>query len=326
MSDKFESFLTEDHPVPGRLDKVLAGIIEDMSRARVQALIVDGHAKINGYPAKSGSAKVKVGDHVALEIPEPVASEPQAEDIPLDIVYEDDDMLVINKVAGMVVHPGAGNHSGTLVNALLHHCRDSLSGIGGVLRPGIVHRLDKETSGLMVAAKHDKAHKGLSAQLQDRSLSREYTALVLKVPTPIKGFVEGSIGRDPRNRLRMAYNPKGGKAARTFYHVVKSFQAGASMVQCKLESGRTHQIRVHMQAMGHCLIGDKLYGAQPTAVRSALSKAGYEDSVIDACLSFPRQALHAQKIAFVHPMSGEAMEFSCDYPADLAELFGVFEK
>ncbi len=324
MSELYSVTIDESHPVPDRMDKVLAAVFEDLSRARLQGLIVAGDVTVNGLVEKKISTKLTFGDRVVITMPALQESEPQPEDIPLDIVYEDDHMLVINKAVGMVVHPGAGNFTGTLVNALLHHCAESLSGIGGVMRPGIVHRLDKDTSGLMVVAKHDKAHKGLANQLQDRSLSREYDALVLKVPTPLKGHVEGLIGRDPRNRLKMAYNPRGGKPAKTFYHVQQRFGTGASLVRCTLESGRTHQIRVHMQALGHPLLGDSLYGAQPTAVRAALAKCGYDEAMIEFVLAFPRQALHARKIAFIHPMSGDEMEFECDYPADLEVLFDLF--
>lgn len=321
MSDTIFELRMEDHHLqPGRLDKILAGLIEDLSRSRLQGLITDGQVTVNGLVTKAVSARLTVGDKVAVHVPALHDPDPQPEDIPLDIVYEDDDLLVINKAVGMVVHPGAGNHDGTLVNALLHHCADSLSGIGGVMRPGIVHRLDKDTSGLIVVAKHDKAHQGLSDQLQDRSLSREYMALLLKVPTPLKGHIEGSIGRDPRNRLKMTYNPRNGKPAKTFFHVQARYRDALSLVACKLESGRTHQIRVHMQALGHPLIGDSLYGPQPTAVRGAMGKAGFDEAVIDACLSFPRQALHAQRIAFIHPMTGEAHSYEAAMPDDLGDL------
>ena len=260
------------------------------------------------------------GHVIELVIPPSESATPEPENIPLEVVYEDDDLLVINKQAGLVVHPGAGNWSGTLVNALLYHCADSLSGIGGVERPGIVHRLDKDTSGLMVVAKHDKAHQGLAAQLEDRSLRRVYEALVLKVPIPIKGAVDMSIGRDPRNRLKMAVNVKGGKDARTHYLVKENYKEALSLVECRLESGRTHQIRVHMQAIKHPLIGDPLYGPQDTAVRGALKKAGYEAETAEKMLEFPRQALHAGAIAFVHPLTGKSMDFTVQRPGDFSKL------
>lgn len=310
----------EDAATLKRLDKALSHCAQDYSRARLQALIQQGNVQVNGAVCTNPSAKIQQGDAVILQEPPPVESAPRPEKIDLEIVYEDDDMLVINKPAGMVVHPGAGNHDGTLVNALLYHCRDSLSGIGGVLRPGIVHRLDKDTTGLMVVAKHDRAHKGLADQLQDRSLSRLYTALVLKVPIPIKGYVEGSIGRDPRNRQKMAMNVKNGKAAKTFYHVQETFGEACSLVSCKLESGRTHQIRVHMNALGNPLIGDPLYGPQPTAVQSKLKQAGCDMGVVNAALNFPRQALHARAIRFIHPITGEEHQYDAALPDDLLDL------
>lgn len=314
--------IDEDH-VGQRLDKALTALCDDLSRARVQALIDDGQVLLDGIVCTTASKKLRGGERLQISIPEPVEALPQAEDIPLDIVYEDADLLVINKQAGLVVHPGAGNHSGTLVNALLHHCAGELSGIGGVMRPGIVHRLDKDTSGLMVAAKSDRAHQGLASQLEDRSLSRLYEALVLKVPMPLKGNVDMNVGRDPRNRLKMAVNVRAGKDARTFYHVRKSYGDACALVECKLESGRTHQIRVHMAAIKHPLIGDPLYGPQNTAVRAAFGRLGIEDDMIDQILAFPRQALHAKAIAFVHPVSGEAMEFACDGPDDFSKLLKI---
>ncbi len=306
-----------------RIDKVVSALQDDLSRARVQALIDEGHVRVNGVVCVAASRKVQSGDTVVLQVPALREAEPQPEDIALDIVYEDSDLLVLNKAAGMVVHPGAGNYDGTLVNALLHHCAGDLSGIGGVMRPGIVHRLDKETSGLMVVAKHDKAHQGLAAQLEDRSLSRIYYALVLKVPMPIKGSVDYTVGRDPRNRQKMAVNVRGGKDARTFYHVTETFGEACALVECKLESGRTHQIRVHMAAIKHPLIGDPAYGPQATAVQAALKRAEYSEAVIADVLSFPRQALHAGKISFVHPVRGETCHFEADMPDDFSKLLNL---
>ena len=245
------------------------------------------------------------------------------ENIPLDIVFEDEHLIVINKQAGLVVHPGAGNYSGTLVNALLYHCADTLSGIGGVMRPGIVHRLDKDTSGVMLAAKTDQAHKGLAAQLEDRSLSRIYKALVLGVPQPRKGSVDQPLARDHRNRLKMAVNNSHGKTAKTHYQVERDFKGVLSLLECKLESGRTHQIRVHMGYAGYPLIGDPLYGPQPTAVRAALKRGGYEPETIEEVMAFPRQALHAAAISFIHPASGEEMAFEAPMPEDFAGLIGL---
>jgi len=318
-------FVADDRHSGMRVDKALADLSPDLSRSRAEGLIKGGALMLNGLVCQETSRKVNPGHVLELTIPPLVAADPQPEDIPLDIVYEDDDLLVINKAVGMVVHPGAGNHDGTLVNALLHHCGDGLSGIGGVMRPGIVHRLDKETSGLMVAAKHDKAHQGLAVQLEDRSLSRVYEALMLKVPVPIKGHVDMTIGRDPRNRLKMAVNVKGGKEARTHYLVKKNYDEALSLVECRLESGRTHQIRVHMQAIKHALIGDPLYGPQHTAVRGAMKNA-YGSEIAEQVLRFPRQALHAKAISFVHPLSGKVMSFEVAPPDDFSKLLKLLDK
>jgi 23S rRNA pseudouridine1911/1915/1917 synthase len=305
----------------GRLDKVLADLVGDVSRSRLKNLIVDGQVTLNGITCADASRKVAPGDEISLTIPEAVEALPQPENIPLDIVYEDDDMLVINKAVGMVVHPGAGNQNGTLVSALLHHCGDSLSGINGVKRPGIVHRLDKDTSGLMVAAKNDRAHNGLAAQLLDRSLSRLYQALVWKEPTPIKGSINAAIGRDQKNRLKMSVRARAsGREAITHYLREETFNGVASLVACRLETGRTHQIRVHMQHLGHPLLGDQLYGLPQQEQRSLLNRGGYGEETRDAVLAFPRQALHAAGIHFIHPVTGDAMEFEADLPPDMQEL------
>jgi len=303
-----------------RFDKALAALSPDHSRSRVQQLIAEGAVKLNGLVASDTSRKVNVGHVIEMVVPPAREAVPEAENIPLDIVYEDDDLIVINKPAGLVVHPGAGNQTGTLVNALLYHCKGSLSGIGGVMRPGIVHRLDKDTSGLMVAAKHDKAHQGLAAQLEDRSLSRVYEALVLKVPTPLKGSIDMPIGRDPRNRLRMAIKGQNGKVARTHYTVKQNYKEALARVECKLESGRTHQIRVHMAAIKHPLIGDPLYGPQRTALQAAVKRAGYGPEILEALENFPRQALHARDIAFVHPMSEKEMSFTSVLADDFSNI------
>lgn len=309
-----------------RVDKGLSDLVPDLSRARIQALLAAGQIMINGRVCESASCRLKTGDHVALTIPAAVAAQPKPENIPLDIVFEDRDLLVLNKPAGLVVHPGAGNYAGTLVNALLYHCGAELSGIGGVLRPGIVHRLDKDTSGLMVAAKSDRAHQGLAAQLEDRSLSRLYHALVLKVPVPVKGMIDQPVGRDPASRLKMSIQRRNGRVAVTHYQVLERFDDACALVACRLETGRTHQIRVHMQFLKHPLIGDPLYGPQPTALRAALKKAGYSSDVQEALLHFPRQALHAKAMAFIHPVTGEAMSFETALPEDMSNLLKMLEK
>lgn len=276
---------------------------------------------------------------ISCKIPEADDATPQPEDIRLDILFEDNDVIVINKAVGMVVHPAAGNWTGTLVNALLHHCGDTLSGIGGIKRPGIVHRLDKDTSGVMIVAKNDHAHAHLSAQLADRSLSRVYLALVWDVPIPIYGTIDLPIGRDHKNRLKKAVkrgnfithghgeyddddtgrNKSDTRDAITHYKVIETFDDALSLVECKLETGRTHQIRVHMQAKGHPLIGDALYGAQKTLQISRATRLG-DDYNKDAIVNFPRQALHAHKISFIHPRTEDIMEFSADMADDMARL------
>ncbi len=303
-----------------RIDKALSALNDDLSRARVQALMEQGQVILNGLPCKTASKKLVAGDLIKIIIPQAVAANPQAQDIPLDVLYEDEDVIVINKQSGLVVHPGAGNHDGTLVNALLHHCGDSLSGIGGVMRPGIVHRLDKETTGVMIAAKNDKAHKGLAAQLEDRSLSRIYKALVLGVPTPLKGRINHPLARHHVYRQKMAVNRRNGKDAATRYLVLERYKGACSLVQCSLETGRTHQIRVHMEANKHQLIGDPVYGAQQTATISVFKKAGYDQSVIDQILAFPRQALHAQTLSFIHPRTEETMSFDAPLADDFDKL------
>ena len=309
-----------------RLDKFVAGQCDDLSRARVQGLIQDGHVRLDGQECTNTSQKLKAGSVVELTVPALREAEPEPEDIPLDIVYEDNDMLVINKQVGLVVHPGAGNWSGTLVNALLHHCGDTLSGIGGVIRPGIVHRLDKDTSGLMVVAKHDQAHQFLSAQLADRSLSRHYYALVWKVPAHKKGVVDASIGRHPSQRQKMAANARNGRNALTHYMVRERYHDAAALVECKLETGRTHQVRVHMAHIGHPLIGDPAYGLQDNAGEALLRKSGYDDGVFTSIIDFPRQALHAFKIGFIHPRAKKEMSFEIDFPEDMKVIKSILEQ
>ena len=244
-----------------RLDKALAAGLPGLSRSRVQALLEQGCVRDgSGRAVTDPSMKVKPGQTFDVFIPEAEPAQPEAQDIPLDVVYEDEDVLVIDKPAGMVVHPAAGNPDGTLVNALLAHCGDSLSGIGGVRRPGIVHRLDKDTSGLMVVAKNDRAHHALTEQFSGRTLSRTYRALVWGVPSPREGRIEGNIGRSSTDRKKMAVVTGGGKHAATRYRVVRSFGTALALVECTLETGRTHQIRVHAQHIGHPVAGDDKYG------------------------------------------------------------------
>lgn len=308
-----------------RLDKTLAALCEGYSRSRLQALIESGDVTLNGNVCTGSKQKVEAGDVIKLTVPPVVDAIPKPENIPLDIVYQDDDLLVINKPVGLTVHPGAGQHSGTLVNALLYHCAGQLSGIGGVARPGIVHRLDKDTSGLMVVAKNDRAHKGLSDQLVDRTLGRIYTAFVWKVPMPIKGVIDQPIGRHKTSRIKMAVRGAASREATTHYHVEQAYGKTAAKVICQLESGRTHQIRVHMTYLKHPLIGDALYGLSDQEGRSLLNKAGLEEADKTAILAVTRQALHAGIIGFIHPVTGEEMEFEADLPEDLLALESVLK-
>lgn len=299
-----------------RLDKALAALFGDLSRARLQALVQAGHVTRDGVPVTTASIKVAVGDRVQVTLPPPVAAAPQPEAIPLSIVFEDPHLLVVDKPAGMVVHPAAGHTGGTLVNALLHHCRGGLSGIGGVLRPGIVHRLDKETSGLIVVAKSDAAHAGLAAQFADRSLSRTYCALSRGIPTPATGTIDAPIGRHPADRQRMAVRASGGKPAITHYRVEEPFRAvPAARLTCTLETGRTHQIRVHLAALGFPLIGDPVYGPRPGRLNQ-----GPVDRV---ATTLGRQALHAMRLACRHPISGRMVEFDSPMPRDLSDAIEI---
>ena len=282
-----------------RLDAFLAQRLPDLSRSRIQQLLEQGCILVEGKPGKK-NRRLTPGERILLDLPEPAEADPEPEEIPLDILFEDEDLLVINKPKGMVVHPAPGHESGTLVNALLHHCGDSLSGIGGVKRPGIVHRLDKDTSGLMLAAKTDRAHASLAAQLGDHSLHRVYAALLIGTPRPAEGVVDLPVGRHPRDRKKMAAGVPGGRSAVTHYRVLESFP-GYSYAECVLETGRTHQIRVHMASLGHPVAGDPLYGGKCT-------------------LPLSSQCLHAREICFRHPVTGEDMTFSCPLPPEFSAV------
>jgi 23S rRNA pseudouridine1911/1915/1917 synthase len=294
-----------------RLDRALALALPQHSRERLKALVgggrVTGAAGVLWDPA----LKVKGGEALTLVIPEPRASETIAQDIPLAIVYEDDALLVVDKPAGLVVHPAAGNFDGTMVNALLHHCAGRLSGIGGVARPGIVHRIDKDTSGLLVVAKTDPAHEALSRQFAAHTVERRYTAIVAGVPVPPAGRISASLARSPANRQKIAIVADGrGKHAVTHYRTIAAFK-GAAQVECRLETGRTHQIRVHMASIGHALLGDATYGRTPGRLAVLLQE-----------LEFARQALHAATLGFVHPTTQEKLSFESALPADILELIG----
>ena len=303
-----------------RIDKFLAACFPDISRSQIQRMIAWGNVVCDDVTVGDNSYKIKEGESFVLTLPEAVDAEPRPQDIPLDIVYEDKDIIVVNKPCGMVVHPAPGAADGTLVNALLYHCHD-LSGIGGVKRPGIVHRIDKDTSGLLVAAKNDNSHKLLCEQFAEHSIERTYSAFVFGVPNPLDGTIEGNIGRSPYDRKKMAIVAKGGKHAVTHYQTIEKFKNEAALIKCRLETGRTHQIRVHMTSAGHSLIGDKVYGkSRKLAVKNAPEKAEIFINM------FPRQALHAQSLGFVHPVTGEKMFFEASLPADLQELLQVLRQ
>jgi 23S rRNA pseudouridine1911/1915/1917 synthase len=318
-------FTVEAAEAGGRMDKILAARIPELSRTRLKALIVEGGVLVNGKPVDDPGRKLALDDAVALQVPEAAPPEPEPENIPLDVVFEDEHLLVIEKPAGLVVHPAAGHESGTLVNALIAHCGESLSGIGGVKRPGIVHRLDKDTTGLLVVAKNDKAHKGLAAQFADHGrtgpLERAYRAVVWGVPLIRQGTIAAALDRSTKHRDRMAVvSHERGKEAITHYQVEEVFNdaAGApiaSLVTCRLETGRTHQIRVHMAHLGHPLIGDATYA---TGFKTKAVKLG--EAARRAVESFPRQALHAAVLGFEHPSTGEETFFESDLPQDMVDL------
>lgn len=291
-----------------RLDKALAEA-SGLSRERIKALLGEGRVLLNGKAASQASFKPAAGTAFEVHVPAAFPAEAEAQDIPLSIVYEDEYLIVVEKPAGLVVHPAAGNLDGTLVNALLHHCRGQLSGIGGVARPGIVHRIDKDTSGLLVVAKTDAAHEGLARQFADHSIERAYFALVSGHPMPPAGTVRGAIARSSANRKKMALVEDGrGKHAVTHFKTIELL-SGAALVECRLETGRTHQVRVHMSSIGHPLLGDPVYGRTPQRLRPILNQ-----------LHFARQALHAAVLGFIHPVTGAKLRFESKLPADMAGL------
>ena len=289
-----------------RIDRYLAEKDSGFSRSFIQKLLKDGQVTVGGKPAKS-NYKVREDDSIHLEVPD--SSEPDIvpEDIPLDILYEDEDVLIVNKPKGMVVHPAAGHYQGTLVNAVMAHCGDSLSGINGVMRPGIVHRIDKDTTGALLVCKNDTAHRDLAEQLKDHSIRRRYRAVVQGNLKDDEGTIEGPIGRHPTDRKKMAINHKNGKDAVTHYKVLERF-GQATYVECRLETGRTHQIRVHMASIGHPLLGDTVYGSS----RNPYHLEG--------------QALHAMILGFVHPRTGEYMEFTAPLPEYFVKLLSKLRK
>jgi 23S rRNA pseudouridine1911/1915/1917 synthase len=293
-----------------RLDRALAVALPTLSRERLKALISSGQVTgDNGLLARDPSAKVVPGTFEVI-VPDPQRAHNEAQDIPLVIAYEDEHLIVVDKPAGLVVHPAAGNFDGTLVNALLHHCAGSLSGIGGVERPGIVHRIDKDTSGLIVAAKTDPAHVGLAAQFAKHSIERRYKAIVSGRPNPSEGTVTTFLARSSTNRKKIAVVTDGrGKRAVTHFRTLQRL-SGAALVECSLETGRTHQVRVHMASLGHPLLGDQTYGRTRPEHREVLNR-----------LSFNRQALHAAELGFIHPVTSAALRFSSEIPFDMQQLF-----
>ena len=306
----------DDDKAGGRLDKVLTVALEGFSRARVQALIAEGHVHRDGESAIDAATKVRPGDVWIVQVPPPAPAAPWPVAIPLDVVFEDDHLIVIDKPAGMVVHPAAGHVDDTLVNALLHHCHGSLSGIGGVTRPGIVHRLDKDTSGLLVAAKDNLAHQGLAKQFADHSIERSYMAMVWGRPLKRAGTIEGQIGRSPRNRKKMAVLQRGGKFARTHYRVLDNVDDLISLVECRLETGRTHQIRVHMTSIGHSIVGDPMYG------RARKLPATTSQVIRDELANVTGQILHATTLGFVHPVTLQPLQFSSQKISENKKVFG----
>ena len=303
----------------GRLDRALADALPDLSRARIQALMLEGAITRDETPVTDPSAKARSGTY-RLIIPAALPPEPEGEDLSLVVLFEDAHLIVIDKPAGMSAHPAPGSHSGTLVNALIHHCGASLSGIGGVARPGIVHRLDKNTSGVMVAAKTDAAHRGLSALFAAHDIERVYIALTRGAPSPVRGTVTTRLGRSTSDRKKMAVLRAGGREAITRYQVSRAFGPAskpvAARVSCRLETGRTHQIRVHLAHKGAPCLGDPAYGSGPPtpAVRAAIEAAGLK-----------RQALHAAVLGFRHPVTGEALKFETAPPADMAVLEALLQ-
>ena len=298
-----------------RLDKFLSGSLAELSRTRIKSLIQCGQVTLSGGKVTEPSHRVKSGDEIRIEIPPLRPALPQGQSIALNVTFEDEDLIVIEKPAGLVVHPAPGNPDRTLVNALIAHCGSSLSGIGGDARPGIVHRLDKNTSGLMVAAKNDHCHRHLAAQFADHSLDRAYFALVWGVISSPKGEVIGNIGRNPRNRKKMAVLNHGGKTALTRYRLERRLGDWASLVECQLATGRTHQIRVHMASIDHPIIGDTLYGG---GIKKSLRKKA--PSFSEQAASLDRQALHAHLLGFTHPRTGKRLKFESELAEDIKAL------
>ncbi|MEO1966467.1 RluA family pseudouridine synthase [Hyphomonas sp.] len=319
-----------------RLDVFLAAAAENLSRSRLKALILDGAVTMDGVAETNPKKPVVAGAEYVIAVPEPVAATPEPQDIPLDILFEDEHLIVLNKPSGMAVHPAPGSQDGTLVNALLFHCQGQLSGIGGVERPGIVHRIDKLTTGVLVAAKTEPAHLGLSALFSTHDIERAYLAVTRGAPRPSQGTVDEHIARSSGDRKKMAVvkNPEAGfgRHAITHYKTLETFGIrekgtnfpSAALVECRLETGRTHQIRVHMAHIGTPLVGDPVYGRHKGV--SVLGSGPGRDAGFDAARTFPRQALHAAVLGFVHPITKEALRFEAPLPEDMSDLIAALRR
>ncbi len=324
MTNKKYNFTVAEEQTSKRVDQFIVEELPSFSRTKIAKLVKEGALLINGKAIKDNAKKVMFGDQIELEVPEAVATDIKPQKIPLDIVYEDKDLLVINKPIGMVVHPGAGNPDGTLVNALLHHCKGNLSGINGELRPGIVHRIDKDTSGLLVVAKNDIAHNALAKQFEEHSIQRTYLAFVWGMMKPIHGRIETFIGRSKYNRQKMSAEVASGKDAITNYKTLEIFKGSTipdiSLIECKLETGRTHQIRVHLSHKKNPILGDQMYGSKMRKIRNI----DPELQTIIENINF--QALHAQSLGFIHPTSGEELFFTTELPQVLLNLKKMLKK
>jgi 23S rRNA pseudouridine1911/1915/1917 synthase len=303
-----------------RIDRFLADALGTLSRSRVKALIEEGRLRVEGGLVTQPAEPVRAGVTYTLDVPAPIAANPQPQAIPFPILYEDADLIVLDKPAGLVVHPAPGNLDGTLVNALLAHCGPGFTGIGAERRPGIVHRLDKDTSGVMVVAKTQLANDGLTAAFAARDLDRAYLAVVWGLPEPLTGEIEGAIGRDKRDRKRMAVVDRGGKFALTRYRIMRAWQTRVALVECRLATGRTHQIRVHFAARGNPVVGDPLYLRRIPAIAKAVNQP-----LRSQLLDFPRQALHAASLAFKHPRTGRPLTFEAAVPVDMQRLLQDIE-
>ncbi len=339
MQDKVENLLILSCPdeLSGkRLDQVLSSLLPEHSRAFIKKVITAGGVHVGGKEAKS-SRKIKVAEEIQVLIPAPDPLDAKPEDLPLEVIYEDTDLIVINKQPGMVAHPSMGHRDGTLVNALLHHYGDSLSAIGGVLRPGIVHRLDKDTTGCLVAAKNDTAHRKLIEQFMSRSVRKTYLAITDGVPKPVEGIVEGQIGRNPKDRQKHALLKSGGRHSLTHYKTLENYGA-LSLVECDLKTGRTHQARVHLAHLGSPVLCDKEYGRQEMYTSRDLAKAvvtfktgeknpriGGDELSKPSQILLRRQALHAWKLAFNHPINGRELAFEAPIPADMLSILAPLQ-